>query len=207
MTLALRHGEPLCATDVRTLLDTVARRPPAAAWHPTGFVVVPLHHDDHGALRLHLWPPDQREHGSPCWPIHDHVWHLRSHVLCGTVESHGYEVDDDAEGEAVLYAVEYGPGHRSCLRRSERRVRVRAMAPRRVAAGESYEVDAGAFHASQVPASSMAATLVLTRRTDQPWPWVVGEPDAPARVPVERPLADGAMVRAVLQRVSAALPR
>lgn len=205
LTEALRRGEPPSRAPVRALLAEAEAHPPAAAWHPTGFVVVELLRDPHGALRLHLWPTGQREHGQPCWPIHDHVWHLQSHVLCGAVESHGYAVHDDPEGTSVLYAVEYGAARSSCMRRSARRVTVRAEAPRRVEAGRSYAVDAGAFHASRVPAEALAATLVVTRITARPWPWVVGELDAPAVVPVERPAAEAGLVRALVQQVDAAL--
>lgn len=202
---ALRRGEPPRPSAIRALLAELEAQPPAAAWHPTGFVVLEPYRDDHGSLRLHAWPTGEREHGRPCWPIHDHVWHLRSHVLCGVVESHDYEVRDDPKGSSVLYAVEYGAGRSSYLRRSERTVSVRSGTPCRVEAGESYTVEAGAFHASRVPAQTMAATLVITRRTDQPWPWVVGELDAPERVPVERPLVDETLVRALLRQVDAML--
>ena len=77
-----------------------------------------------GALRLHLWPERTREHGTPCWPVHDHVWDLLSHVLCGELESRRYAVVDDPCGDAVLYAVRYGEGRSSYMSRSERRVSV-----------------------------------------------------------------------------------
>lgn len=202
---ALREGQPLRGEGLRALLTAVGEQPPAATWHPTGFVVLELHAEEHGALRLHLWPPHEREHGRPCWPIHDHVWHLRSHVLCGVVESHGYEVVDDPAGAAVLYAVEYGAGRRSCMRRSGRRVRVQAGAPRSIEAGSGYAVAAGQFHASQVAAQTLAATLVITQRTAQPWPWVVGDANGPDVVPVERPLAQAGVVVELLRQVTAAV--
>jgi hypothetical protein len=201
---ALGDGAPLPAAALRELLQGLVEDPPAAAWHPTGFLVLTLLRRDDGALRLHLWPPGVRELGTPCWPVHDHVWHLRSHVLCGEVESRSYEVTDDDGGDAVLYAVGYGEGRSSCMRRSERRVRVRARAPQRVAAGQRYEIAAGDFHASTVAVGDFAVTLVATRATARPWPWVVGGLDAPAVVQVERQLADPAWVRTLLQRIAPA---
>ncbi|MCA9655853.1 MAG: hypothetical protein H6712_12525 [Myxococcales bacterium] len=191
--------------ELRALLGELWDRPPPAAWHPTGFVVLELHRDARGALRLHLWPPAGREQGRPCWPVHDHVWHLSSRVLCGAVHSHGYAVEDEPEGDALLYAVEYGRERRSCMRRSERRVSVHACTPQRTEAGGRYAVPAGEFHASRVEAGELAATLVLTTRTERAHPWVVGPADGPALVPVLRPSVSEARVRSMLDEVDAAL--
>ncbi len=199
---ALREDAPLPAEALRGLLGALAADPPAGVWHPTGFLVVALWGTEAGALRLHLWPDGPREHGTPCWPVHDHVWDLRSQVLHGEVESRAYVVTDDEAGDAVLYAVGYGEGHRSCMRRSDRRVRVREQPPRRPAAGERYAVAAGEFHASTVAVDGFAATLVATRTTARPWPWVVGERDAPAVLPVERPTASPTRVAELVRRVS-----
>jgi hypothetical protein len=201
LSAALREDAPLPAGVLRELLRGLVAAPPEAVWHPTGFLVLTLVRRPEGALRLHLWPPGRRELGRPCWPVHDHVWDLRSQVLCGEVESRGYEVVDDADGDAVLYAVGYGEGRSSCMRRSERRVSVRPRAPRRVSIGERYEVAAGEFHASTVAVGDFAATLAATRATTQPWPWVVGALGAPATIPVERSIADQDHVRGLLQRI------
>jgi hypothetical protein len=197
---ALREDAPLPADALRGLLRRVMEAPPEAVWHPTGFLVLTLLRRDDGGLRLHVWPESARELGRPCWPVHDHVWELRSHVLCGEVESRGYRVVEDERGDAVLYAVGYGEGRSSCMRKSERRVSVRELAPRRVVSGERYTVAAGEFHASTVASGDFAATLVATRLGRQPWPWVVGGLDAPTVVPVERPLAAAAWVQALLRR-------
>ena len=198
---ALREDVPLPADALRELLRGLVAEPPEAVWHPTGFLVLTLLRTPDGALRLHLWPSGARELGRPCWPVHDHVWDLRAQVLHGELESRAYEVIDDARGDAVLYAVGYGDGRSSCMRRSDRRVNVCARAPRRVAAGERYEVPAGEFHASTVAMDRFAATLAATRATAQPWPWVVGEMGSPEVIPVERSSADPTCVRDLLLRV------
>jgi hypothetical protein len=198
---ALREDAPLPADTLAGLLRGLVAEPPEAVWHPTGFLVLTLLRTPDGALRLHLWPPGGRELGRPCWPVHDHVWDLRAQVLHGEVETCAYEVIDDASGDAVLYAVGYGEGRSSCMRCSERRVSVRARIPRRVAAGERYEVAAGEFHASTVAVDRFAATLAATRATAQPWPWVVGEMGSPEVIAVERSIADPARVRDLLQRI------
>ena len=207
LTLRLRGGEAAGARAGIALLRALRDRPPAATWHPTGFIVLQPYRDAEGALRLHLWPARPREHGRPCWPVHDHVWHLRSEVLCGTVRSQAYAVEDDPEGDSVLYAVEYGEGRRSCMRRSERRVRVREGEMVQVTAAGRYSVPAGAFHASRVQAGELAATLVCTRATERPHPWVVGPLDGPLDVGVVRPEVDQALVGRVLEEVEAALSR
>lgn len=198
----LERDEPLPAAALHELLVALVEAPPPAVWHPTGFLVLTLvRRPQAGVLRLHLWPERARQHGTPCWPVHDHVWDLRSHVLCGEVESHRYAVVDDPCGDAVLYAVRYGEGRSSHMSRSERRVSVRPDVPRRIAAGERYSVPAGEFHASSVAAGQLAATLAATRSTTRAWPWVVGALDAPAVVPVERAVADAAWVRELLYSV------
>jgi hypothetical protein len=202
---ALRDGAPLSGAALQRLLDGLSAEPPEAVWHPTGFVVLSLRRRDDGALRLHLWPAGARELGRPCWPVHDHVWGLRSQVLSGCVESREYAVVDDDDGDAVLYAVRYGEGRSSCMRRSARRVRVREQAPRRIAAGERYEIPAGAFHASTVAIGDFAATLAATRPTTQRWPWVVGELDGPTLVSVERPAVEVTRARELLERVRTTL--
>jgi hypothetical protein len=189
---ALRDDAPLPGAALHRLLEGLSTAPPEAVWHPTGFLVLSLRRRHDGALRLHLWPAGARELGRPCWPVHDHVWDLRSQVLCGCVENREYEVVDDDDGDAVLYAVGYGEGRSSCMRRSERRVSVREQAPRRIATGERYEIPAGAFHAS-------------TRPTAQRWPWVVGELDGPTVVSVERPAVEATRARELLERVSRAM--
>lgn len=202
MWAAFDDDTPLPAPVLQELLAALVVDPPPAVWHPTGFLVLTLLRNDGIALRLHLWPERAREHGTPCWPVHDHVWDLRSHVLCGEVASHRYEVLDDPRGDAVLYAVRYGEGRSSLMHRSERRVSVTPDVPRRVAAGERYEVPAGEFHASTVSSGELAATLVIMRSTTRAWPWVVGTMNAPVVVPVERAVADATWVRELIERVS-----
>lgn len=200
---ALRQDAPLPAGALRELSRGLVAAPPEATWHPTGFLVLALLRRGEGALRLHLWPEGPRELGTPCWPVHDHVWDLRSQVLEGEVESRGYAVVDDERGGAVLYAVGYGERRSSCMRRSHRRVRVQEQAPRRIAAGERYEVAAGRFHASTVAVGDFAATLAATGAAQRPWPWVVGDLDAPAVIAVERPVASPERVAELLRRVAA----
>ncbi|MEM7155908.1 MAG: hypothetical protein AAF799_23860 [Myxococcota bacterium] len=202
---ALRCDEPLPVTQLRALLRGLSAEPPPGTWHPTGFIVVRVLTDEQGALRLHLWPTASREQGQPCWPVHDHVWSLRSHVLCGTVHSHGYDVDDDAAGDRTLYAVEYGADDRSCMHRGDRGVRLSARVPERIEAGQRYEVQAGSFHASQVPAGAMAATLVATTVTDRAHPRVVGPRHGPSVVPVVRPRAEPNLMLGLLEQVAAGL--
>lgn len=198
---ALQRDAPLPAKALQGLLRGLVARPPEAVWHPTGFLVLTLLRTPEGALRLHLWPAGPRELGRPCWPVHDHVWDLRAQVLHGELQSRAYEVVDDPRGEAVLYAVDYGEGRSSCMRRSDRRVSVRARSPQRVVTDERYEVPAGEFHASTVAADCFAATLAAMRATAQPWPWVVGAMDAPEVISVERSVAATDRVRDLLHRI------
>jgi len=202
---ALAGGGPWRPEVVRSMVRAVGEDPPEAAWHPTGFLVLELSRRAGGVLRLHVWPSAERWHGQPCWPVHDHAWDLGSHVLVGQVGSRRVVVRDEPEGASRLYAVEYVGGHRSRMRRSERRVSVEEMPLECVGAGERYVVPAGVFHASAVEPGQLAATVVVTRSTGRPHPWVVGPSDGPECVRVERPVVEGERVREVLAEVLAAV--
>lgn len=187
------------------LAGVLARAELSGAWHPTGFVVVPLRDDGRGALRLHVWPVGRRLLGRPCWPIHDHTWQLTSRVLCGSIEHERFVLTDDPQGQP-LYAVDYGPGRDSTLIRGERRGRVTSAGRHRVRAGQRYRVAAGEFHTTHgPPPTELAATLVATNRGGRTSPWVVGQAEAPPRIPVRRALVEPGRLRLAVQAVYGAL--
>ena len=169
-----------------------ARAIAEVAWHPTGFVVGKLRITERGVLRLHVWPETERVYGEPLWPVHDHVFALRSLVLVGRVTSREHDVVEDSEGSMRRWAVDYGAVRDSRLVPHGEPVQARTGPSVTTEAGGTYSVEAGRFHASMVPAGQLAATLVATTGTDRRYPFVLGpargsEPIVVRRVAVPRP--------------------
>jgi len=175
-----------------------------ASWHPTGFVVAKLHQCDAGALRLHVWPDDERVYGEPLWPVHDHAWSLRSLVLVGEVGSVCMRVQPDAVGAHRRYTVDYGAGRTSRLVRGRERFTAQPGPTHNVGAGGVYAVEEGEFHASSVRAGRLAATLVATRSSHPRQPFVLGPADGPPSVDVQRTAVECPRWRSLLAAVRAA---
>lgn len=189
---------------VRADLDAVLRHAESVddvAWHPTGFVVATIARQHVGVLRLHIWPDDERSYGEPLWPIHDHVWSLRSLVLVGQVRSEHADVVDAQGGSFRRYAVRYEPGHQSQLVADGPPVRRDMVRSRSTPAGAMYTVQAGEFHASSAATGCLAATLVATQPTSRRYPFVLGPVDGPSAVAVRRRPVASARWRALVSRV------
>lgn len=139
------------------------RLEPPALRHPLGFIYVPLWRGDGATLRLHLWPAGPRPEPTTS-PYHDHTWDLTSLVLYGLIENHLVEVDDAAPGAGFRMFEIHGAGSYDDIRDTGRHIRHRVRQIQRVAAGETYTMPAGLFHATYVPSGRQAATLVLAER-------------------------------------------
>ena len=200
---ALRAGTAAPPEEVRGLL--LAARGAAPTWHPTGFMVAKLWDGEAGALRLHVWPADDRCYGDPLWPVHDHVWPLSSHVLVGRIHCRSAEIVPDPDGDHRRYVVDYGVGARSRLKRYGGAVRLRLSSVRRVAAGGGYDVAAGCFHTSSGPPGQLAATLVAVGAPERDRPFVLGPPDGPSEIPVVRRAVEPMRWQALLSELCSRL--
>lgn len=74
-------------------LDELAKH---AYLHNNGFYKIPLHNSELFTLRLHIWLP-----GKPAMEtLHNHRWHIASHVLSGELVSEIWE--DSISADAVF---------------------------------------------------------------------------------------------------------
>jgi hypothetical protein len=139
--------------------------------HPLGFHVVKLAAPPF-TLRLHLWKPGGCD--QPGYEIHDHMFSLRSRVIDGVIRHRTYLVQPDAEGDQVIYEVEYATGE-SRIAKTAVRVRTVLKSDEVFGPGSVYTVPAGELHDAKLLDSATGTTLVLTThigwpvRTIGPW--------------------------------------
>jgi hypothetical protein len=142
-------------------------------WHPSGYMVYSLGtHATLGSLRLHIWPCGLRKaetrEGTPR-DIHDHVLHIASIVVAGTYKDDIYRVDavlqnvpDEQVAEKGLLRVFTFPDDQpsaGILVTDGRVIRAELIKQRVISASNTHVIEAGIFHATTIPDSSLAATL------------------------------------------------
>jgi hypothetical protein len=139
------------------------------SWHPNGFAVFHAGEAEGlGRLRLHVWARGQRVtlDGQPA--IHSHPWDLCSLVLAGCYEDTIYRAEEFSAAVPGLlqgYRIRFG-----AAREGDTAYplpiwyRLTASEQRSVTTGHCHRLAAGVLHATHVPHSSFAATLVLTSR-------------------------------------------
>lgn len=146
-----------------------------ATWHPLGFVRLKLTSSVQGSLRIHVWPETERRSQVPVWNIHDHLFDLRSFVLCGVVRNHRFEVrPDKTSATHRLYQVSY------CKRQSRLHATTAEVSCHHISADvysalESYSVYGEEFHASVVEKNILTATIVITSNHSRRAPNVLGD--------------------------------
>lgn len=174
----------------------------AASWHPLGFMHIGLGEVAQGAkLRFHTWLPHERHTQDPPLPIHDHIFHLESHVLTGIVVNHFYQVEDSTTGEHSRYDVAYD-GHESILSPRGDRVHCRLVSSVAYAAGDQYEVPKDQFHATEVAEGLLSATVVLSTATGAQKPVVIGPPNRREPYRYRRNACSSEALRKVLRLVA-----
>jgi hypothetical protein len=159
------------------LIESVAANPEQhpGAHHVLGFLQTRLGEVDGRTVRLHIWPEDDRDYGTPNWPIHTHHWTIDSAVVAGHVVNETFVIDRDDGGSFELFAVAYLEGALSERRPIGERIRVSQETVERWDAGQRYSIPLATYHSTTVPERTFAATVILTGvRTDTP-PLVVGE--------------------------------
>ena len=132
---------------------------PRAIAHPLGFLYIPLHRAASGTLRLHIWSADGTGSVPLTSPYHRHTWTLRSHVLAGRVTNElPSVVCTHSKAEYRLYDIT-GHGGVDTMRPSAITVRKDPGRSETFAAGDTYAMPAGEFHATTCPDGAFAATL------------------------------------------------
>jgi hypothetical protein len=152
--------------DLRRVPDWVvaelAERRPVAIRHPLGFVCLPLARDELNVC-VHLWTTQLRPATPTTSQIHCHNWDLTSHVLYGHVRNDLVVIeDDDVAPTHRVFEVRPDDGH-DTITPTDRLVRWRRAATASHRAGDTYELPAGSFHMTAVPAGQEAATVVQAR--------------------------------------------
>jgi len=148
--------------------------------HPLGYMHIKLGESDRGAaVRLHIWPRDERPYQAPRLPIHDHVWILDSHVLTGVITNRIYNtISSNFDPTHQLFDVQYeGDKDVSVLRPTENFVRAEVSEETKYYSGDHYSVSLDTYHTSQVPESKFTSTVVATSDSKNRAPKVLGPVD------------------------------
>lgn len=187
-------ARPLTGSEIdevlASLLDGKIR---IAAWrHPLGFIHIRL--DGQLPLackfRLHLWSEAQ----DPAIlgggdRIHNHSFDFISHIVAGRILERRYEFTPDIDGDWRCYEVVNADG-RSDRRVKPQRLRIASTRETTHFAGDTYRMDAGAFH-DALALEPQTVTMVLATprpdvvslllaRGDEPGKESVAWPEVPA---------------------------
>lgn len=131
--------------------------------HPLGFAIFRWNFGPREALRLHIWSALLPRPEVTVDPRHDHLFKIRSFVLCGQITDHELEIspttpeNPDALG---LLAQVTQTGQNDLVESTGVSVRAKQERTRIMNRGDFYEVEAGVFHWSEVTSDWPAATLV-----------------------------------------------
>lgn len=160
---------------------------PELAPNPNGFYVARLYTNDDGRnIRLHIWPRVGRWLQDERLMIHDHVYSLRSLVLCGRLMNEYFHVEQINDHATYrFYEVKYDK-HSSWLEGTQTSVKIRKYRTVEYDLGTVYTIDSDTFHLARVSADMLTATLVLTSSPLNKAPSVVGPSDYPHKIVFER---------------------
>jgi hypothetical protein len=151
-----------------------------AVRHPLGFICLPIVRDDSPeGVCVHYWSADSGSTKPTTSRFHCHSWALLSHVLVGSV---GNQRLDLVPGDRYrLFRAKSGRDRENRevddLEPIERYTGVRCADAEVHHAGDSYELEAGAFHASVATYVDVSVTLVLGRVVPGAEDITLGEPD------------------------------
>jgi hypothetical protein len=153
-------------------------------WHPLGFSsCLILNNVGKLNLRIHYWPESERRTKNPDWPIHTHTYHLSSLVLEGTIRDIQYTTT--AGEDYSVYSVSYNDEN-SEIAKTDRKVSILHTNDISRSKGETYTVERGVFHQSQVDFGKSAITLVALSDFAKDAPLVLGKDMPEERFPYDR---------------------
>jgi hypothetical protein len=186
--LVISRDQPLDLSVIDEILFYVSKRPEVAdaTWHPLGFIRLKLASTAQGTVRVHIWPAKDREPQLPLWSIHDHLFDVRSSILCGVLENHRFAVaSDGSPATHRLYEVSYRMNE-SQLHATTSEVSCHHLSTDVCSPLDSYQVCREEFHASVVKEDILAATIVVTSNHSERPPNVLGDLSAAQRYTYER---------------------
>ena len=156
------HKEVLCL--VKEALNCLEEKEQIKGnWHPLGFIHIPLGIINDQSIRLHIWPQSERRRQQPFYPIHTHIFELKSHILSGTLKNTIYKVSNlNFRLESAIYEVNYNNTSESILKRTDRKINIMEVTEETLKKGDYYSVKRGEFHTSEVKEGEFAATIALT---------------------------------------------
>jgi hypothetical protein len=168
-------------------------------WHPLGFVSCFLNRGDQQSIRLHYWPANDRRPKTPNWPIHTHVFDLKSIILAGRVRDRQYRL---ANGNAyTVYIVRYN-GIDSTIVPTDQQTDVVVSCDVVRPTGATYCVPVGTFHETVVEIADETLTLVVCTNFQAADPLVLGRA-GDAAYPYQRAAFDSAQFWSRVERALA----
>jgi hypothetical protein len=124
--------------------------------HGNGFIQLDLNED--GTRRLHVWHEDIPRQ-VVATPIHDHVFALSSHVICGTLIHEELEAVKDPEGTHRIFRAQQEAGSQNTiLLPDEGLVRLEVVERLELPAGSRYTFPAWKLH--QTDHRGLTATIM-----------------------------------------------
>jgi hypothetical protein len=141
--------------------------PIAAIRHPLGFVCLPVLRQGARGICVHFWTTRLAQARPTTSAVHAHSWDLVSYVLFGQVRNEVMRVSAGPAAHGEAGAVTYrvfevrSRGDLDEIRATPRLVRCYREPAGLSAAGQTYTVPAGTFHATDIPAGVETATVAL----------------------------------------------
>src|SRR3989344_9376348 len=94
--------------------------------------------------RLHVWSDELPPMKRPEFQVHDHIYGVRSQVLLGALRDTQYIVEEDAQGDHLLFAAAAGK-----VLNTQKKVSCTKRRVSYFSAGDNYSVPKGDFHSSE----------------------------------------------------------
>ncbi len=151
-----------------------ATSPLTASIGSQGFLSLPLYRNQNNSevkiIRFHIWSTSFKNHiKESAFSIHSHLFHAKSHILCGSIYNTRYQVlESQKESNNSIYEIIWNSTSnnisdnslKSELKNTKRKVFLTNDDREIYSKNDSYEVDAGDFHVSEFDESkSIGATL------------------------------------------------
>jgi hypothetical protein len=172
-----------------------------AVWHPVGFIHVNLAESERANLRLHLWVPIPEEFRGLGWQIHDHTWSLTSYVICGSITNSIYSVHTASKMPTHrIYEVKYD-GRINYLESTDVLITYKTEEEEVLTRGDIYTIQPRVFHSSDSDLAIVGATLVLSEKTGEKNPRVIGILEGNKTYTMERYLCNENVLRAQVNKV------
>lgn len=147
--------------NISKLVETIeAKRGTEVRMHPYGFLQLSLSEGawrDSG-YRLHVWSDELPQMRRPEFQVHDHIYGVRSQILLGALRDIQYIVEEDAQGEYLLFTAAAGR-----LLNTKQKVSCTKRRVSYFAAGKQYSVVKGDYHSSE---SLTPVTATLFQKMD-----------------------------------------